>query len=306
MDTQSREAAEAFVEKVAASRSGYGPKDTETAKGRAEAAQEARALGAGELLRGGLDPKRLDALAAEHSKTRRKRADAAEERAVEASGAAARRLAELTPPLTALPAEPMNVIIDRVTFIRSFAGAGAVIDSEIGSLDSWARYKFAKSAGATAERGVGRLSFFTLWRNPRTTPVVVTAGARLSVNARLSVDAEWNGVADWFISGSKALGTVRARTTVWAMWNSAISAVVHDRVLADAGAKGGFFGEDDAASIEFNEFLSASAFVVPAQEFILIEVELLTEWLLEDGSLKLDAESGSFKVSVPHLILTLT
>lgn len=307
MDTQSREAAEAFIEKAAANRRGYGSKpNTKTAEERAEASREERELARAELLRGGLDPKRLDALAADRSQARRKRAEAAQARAIEASGAAARRLAALTPPLTALPAEPMNVIIDRVTFIRSFAGAGAVIDSDIGSLDSWARYKFNASAGATAERGVGRLSFFTLWRNPRTTPVVVTAGARLSVNARLSVDAQWNGVAAWFISGSKALATVRARTTVWAMWNSAISAVVHDRVLVDAGAKGGFFGEDDAASIEFNEFLSASAFAVPAQEFILIEVELLTEWLLEDGSLELDAESGSFKVSVPHLILTLT
>ena len=302
MDTQSREAAEAFIEEAMA-RAGPGPKlDPETARARAEATREDAQLARRELLTGGLDPERLDALAAERSKARRDRAEQAHRRAVEASDAAARRLAELTP---VPPAEPTNVIIDRVTFIRSFAGAGAVVDSDIGSLDSWARYRLSVSAGMT-ESGVGRLSFFTLWRNSRTAPVVVTAGARLVVNAHLSVDAEWNGVAAWFIGGSEARATVRARTTVWAMWDSTLKSIVHDRILADAGATGGFFGGDDSASVEFNEFLSPSGFAVPAQASILIEVELLTEWVATSGSVHLDAESGSFQVSVPHLILTLT
>lgn len=303
MDTASRETAEVFIEK-AAGRPGPGQREApETVRARAEAAREEAALARAELLAGGLDAKRLDSLAEGRAKARQERLEQGRRRAIEASDAIGRRLAELTP--IVLPADPMNVIIDRVTFIRSFAGAGAVVDSDIGSLDSWARYRLSVSAGMT-ESGTGRLSFFTLWRNPRTEPVVVTAGARLVVNAHLSVDADWNGVAAWFIGGSEARATVRARTTVWAMWDSTLKSIVHDRILADAGATGGFFGGDDSASIAFNEFLPASGFAVPAQASILIEVELLTEWVATSGSIHLDAESGAFKVSVPHLILTLT
>ena len=308
MDTQSRETAQALIEEAARGGASGRRNDPEAARIRAESLREERDLARKELLASGLDLPRLDSLAAERVELRNERARQAHRRAIDASAAAARRLAALTPMLTALPAEPMNVIIDRVTFIRSFLDAGVVIDSEISSLDSWARYELNASGSAIGERGAGRLSFFTLWRNPRTTAVVVSAGARLVVNAHLSVDAQWSGVAAWFglNGGSDARAAVRGRTTDWDMWDSTIKAVVHDRLIADAGAKGGFFGEDDQASIEFNEFLSASGFVVPPQEAILIEVELATEWFLEGGSLRLDAESGEFQVSVPHLILTLT
>lgn len=304
MDTDSREAAEAFIETIAG-RTGPGGQEDPDRRARSEAARDDAALARSELQAGGFDFDRLDALAAERSKIRRERIDQAHRRAVEASEAVARRLEALTPTI-ALPADPMNVIIDRVTFIRSFTGGGVVVDSEIGSLDSWARYRLDSSGDAITGSGTGRLSFFTLWQNPRSEQVVVTAGARLVVNAHLSVDAQWNGVASWFIGGSEARATVRARTTVWALWDSTVKSIVHDRILADAGATGGFFGGDDSASIAFNEFLPASGFTVPASANILVEVELLTEWVATGGSVRLDAEGGSFRVSVPHLILTLT
>lgn len=302
-DAREREQAEAFIEK-AAGRAAPGWHDEEGGRARAEAAREDAELVRHELLGGGLDPERLDAIAEERAKARRARAGEERRRAIDASGAVGRRLAEMTGNIV-LPDDPMNVIIDRVTFIRSYADAGVVVDSGIGSLDSWARYRFDGSADALSESGTGRLSFFTLWRNPRTDPVVATAGARLVVNAHLSVDAEWNGVAAWFIAGSEARATVRARTTVWSM-DSSIRAIVHDRILADAGATGGFFGGDDSDSIAFNEFLPATGVTVPAQASVLIEVEVLTEWVATSGSVRLDAESGAFRVEVPHLILTLT
>jgi len=272
---------------------------------RADAAREEAELARRELVAGGLDLQRLDKLAAERSKARRSRAEQAHAQAVEASVAAGRRLAELTP-LLALPADPVLEIIEKVTFIRSFADAGTVLDSNIGTADNWAKYRIRGSSGGVKESGTGRLSFFTLWQNPHGRTITVTAGARLVVNAHVGVDADWNGVAAWFISGSDARATVRARTTVWAVWDSNISAIVHDHVLADVGASGGFFGDDDSTTIEFNEFLSASGFLVPGHAYILIEVELLTEWSAANGSVTLDAASGAFQVAVPHLILTLT
>jgi len=308
MDTLSREreAAQALIEEAA--NRVLPQSDLATIRARVETAREEQALARRELLASGLDLQRLDALAADRWRLRRERAGQGRQRAIEASAAAANRLAALTPALTALPAEPMNVIVDRVTFIRSFVDAGVVVDSDIASLDNWARYKFEVSGDAIGRQGAGRLSFFTLWRNPRTSAVVINAGARLVVNAHLSVDAEWKGVAAWFSlgGGADARATVRARTTIWAMWDPVVRAIVQDRVLGGASANGGFFGDDDSISIEFNEFLAASGFVVPSQASILIEVELLTEWVAESGSVQLDAESGGFRVSVPHLILTLT
>ncbi|MBT2497957.1 hypothetical protein J7E25_02500 [Agromyces sp. ISL-38] len=304
MSTEERDAVEAFIEETVGRAAPSRAEEADAARERAEAAREDAEFARQELF-AAIDLERLDALAADRADARRVRAQNRRRRAVDASEEVARRLAELTPVLP-IPPESMNVILDRVTFIRSFADAGVVIDSNIGSLDSWARYRLSASADAITETGLGRLSFFVLWHNPRTEAVVVNVGPRVVVNAHLSVDADWNGVASWFIAGSEARATVRARTTVWAMWDATVHAIVHDRILASAGATGGFFGGDDSASIAFNEFLPGAGFTVPAQASILIEVEILTEHVTTSGSIELDAESGAFRVEVPHLILTLT
>ncbi|GAA1947354.1 hypothetical protein [Agromyces allii] len=297
---------DAIIDRIGEAKAPPAGASAKDAEERFEAARKNAGLARALLADGAVDADGLDALAEQRSDERRKRVVAGHRRAVDASARNWEQLTGLTP---ALPVDPgsTNVIIDRPTFIRSFAGAGAVVDSEIGSLDSWARYRFDASTGSSfAETGAGRLSFFTLWQNPRNAQTLVNAGARLVVNARVSADADWNGVAAWFITGSEARATVRARTTVWSVANSAVNGIVHDEILADVGAAGGFFGDDDATTIAFNEFLVASAFPVGAREFILVEVELLTEFVVENGSVSLDAESGEFRISVPHLIFTLT
>ncbi|SFR73444.1 hypothetical protein SAMN05428970_1550 [Agromyces sp. CF514] len=301
----SNEELEAFIEQTAEAKAPPTAASAKDARERADADRESAWLARSVLAKGGTDADALDALAEHRSGERRTRAAAGHRAAVEASTRIGAHLAELTP---VLPVDPgsQNVILDRPTFIRTFAGAGSLADSSIGSLDSWARYRFDASAGAVTETGTGRLSFFTLWQNPRSTPAVVNAGARLVVNADVSADADWNGVAAWFISGSEARATVRARTTVWSVANSAVNGIVHDEILADVGAAGDFFGDDDATSIAFNEFLVASAFPVGANEFILIEVEVLTEFVATSGSVSFDGASGDFLVSLPHLILTLS
>lgn len=250
----------------------------------------------------GVHPDRLDALARDREKERRRRIDDGRRHAVDESAALWERLGALTPVLPD-PPDRMNVILDRVTFIRSFAGAGAVTDSHIGSLDSWAKYRFEESSSSIGETGTGRLSFFTLWRNPRTEPITARIGARVVTNAHLSADAEWNGVAAWFIGGSKAQATVRARTTVMAMWDSSLQAIVSDVILDSVNATGGFFGGDDSATIASNEFFIGSAFSIPPSASVLIDVALLTEWEATSGSIRLDAAGGQFQVGVPHLII---
>jgi hypothetical protein len=89
------------------------------------------------------------------------------------------------------------------------------------------------------------------------------------------------------------------------MWNSSVQAVVSDVILGGAGATGGFFGGDDSSLLAFDEFMAGTGFFVPAQESILIEVSLLTEYHVTSGSVDLDATNGAFKVSVPHHIITV-
>ncbi len=296
--------AEAFVETVVVPRIARTRReDPQTLRVRAEMGRDNSDAGLRALQDGGLDVDRLDALAADRSEARRERLRQAHQRAVAGSAEAERRLKDLAPPLP--PTTPMNIIIDRVTFIRSFADEGTVYDFSINSLDSWAKYGFDASGDSVGATGLGRLSFFTLWENPEIKPVILTAGARLAVNAYLSVDADWNGVAAWFFPDSEARATVRARTTVWGM-DSSVSSIVQDTILASAYASGGFFGGDDSTTITFDEFLDTSGVYVPAQAWSLIEVSLLTEWNALNGEVHLDARNGSFKVSVPWLILTVT
>ena len=296
---------EAFIEKNIAPARLFPSSDAEGRRARAEADRNDAELARQALAGGGLDIERLDTLARERADARRARADEQRRLAVEGSTAADQWLTGLTPVLPVDPAS-INVIIDRVTFIRSFAGAGAVTDSHIGSLDSWARYRLQPPSGGLGITGTGRLSFFVLWQNPRNEAIVANVGPRVVVNAHLSVDADWNGVAAWFLGGSEVRATVRARTTVWAMWDSSVQAIVSDVILGSAGATGGFFGGDDSTSIAVNQFIPGSGFFVPAQAFVLIEVTLLTEYFQTSGSLDLDAASGAFRVSVPHLIITVT
>ena len=293
-----RKTVEDFIEKVVVPRRGAPTEDPKANQARVELHREDLELAKRELAAAGLDHGRLDKLAAERSKGRKKLADEKRKKVIDASAVVADRLRDLAPVI--FPADPVETVIDEMNSIRSFIGQGNVVDWNIAPSDNWARYRLESSGGWD---GIGRLSFFALWQNKQNTPTIVTARPNLVVNAHLSCDAEWNGVASWFGMDSEARGTVRARTTVWGMASS-VSSIVHDEVLAAASASGGFFGDDSSKTIEFNQTLSASGVAVPAQAFILIEVEILTEWHAHSASVELDAEAGSHRVDVPHIVLT--
>jgi hypothetical protein len=299
MYDDARKQAETFIDKVIAPRRAAPETDEAALKARSKLAKKDVELARRHLTEAGVDVDALDKLAKERSYERKKLAEETRRRAVEASAAAARRLAEIAPVI--LPIDPVETVIDQVTFIRSFLGQGQVTDSNIGPSDNWAKYRIESSTDHGS--GVGRLSFFTLWRNERKSPTTVTARANLTVNGHLSCDAEWMGTASWFGLDSSAQGSVRARTTVWSM-DSSVSSIVHDRLLGVAGTTGGFFGDDTSRSIAFSELLPASAVVVPAEAFVLIEVEIVTEWFTDLGSVAFDAKDGSRRVDVPSLVLT--
>ena len=164
-------------------------------------------------LKNGFDIDRLDALARDYADERRARLADGRRRAIKGPTKLWKQLTGL-PAILLDPPDAMSVTVDSVTFIRSFAGAGAVADSHVGSSDNWARYRLEVSGGAVTSSGTGRLSFFTVWRNPKNKRITAAVGVQLVANMHLSVDAEWNGVAAWFIGGSEARATVHARITV--------------------------------------------------------------------------------------------
>jgi hypothetical protein len=297
-----RKAAEAFIEKVVVpARTGRRP-DSRQQAARAKLAQEQKKLAHGELAAGGLDPKRLDKFAAERAKAGSKLAEDARNQAVKASAAAASRLKGLVPII--LPLEPMQTVIDTVTFIRTFADQGRILDSNVGPSENWARYRLDSTSDAWT--GTGRLSFFTLWQNPLSVAAIVIAQPNLVVNANLSCNGDWSGVAAWFGMSSVAHGKVGLRTTVWGM-DSSVHPIVQQQDLAEVGVDGGFFGGDSSQGMELNLLLSTTGVFVPANAYVLIEVEVLTDWSANsDASVTLDAESGSHRIDLPQLVLTVT
>jgi hypothetical protein len=299
MHTDKREAAEAFIEKVIVPRRAARNSDPEGTRARAELDRKDLELAKRELVAMGLNPERLDKLAAERSKDRKKLAEDARRRAVDASAAAADRLKGLVPVI--LPADPVDTVIDEVTFIRGFAGQGRRGEWNIGPSDNWAKYRLESDTDDPTLPG--RLSFFTLWQNRQDSSIVLMARPNLVVNAHISCEADANGTGSWFGVTSQARATVRARTTVWNM-DSSISSIVNDQVLGLAVARGNFWGDDSSESIAFNEILPASGVSIAPQAWSLIEVELVTEWQRLHGSVVVDAEAGSRRIAVPQIVLT--
>ena len=292
--------AEKFIEGVIAPVRAAEAERRQDYRARAALAAKERDLVKRELAGSGFDSARLDKFAATQAAERKKLADEDRRRATKLSAAAGRRLADLGQ--WVFPADPMETVIDEVTFIRSFADQGSVSDSNIAPGDNWARYR-VRGDGDDFWDGTGRLSFFTLWQNPLDADVFVTPRASLSVNARLSCDADWSGVADWFGLGSEARATVNARTTVWGM-NSSQRSVVDDRQLGSVSVSGGFFGDDSSQSIEYADVLQGSGVVVLPRAFMLFEIELVTDWHANGGaSVTLDADSGSHRVGLSQLVL---
>jgi hypothetical protein len=301
--TDPRKAAEAFIDKVIVpARTAQRPNPRQQAA-RIKLAAEDKKLAHGELAAGGLDPGRLDKLAGERAKGRVKLAEDARKLAVKESAAAANRLKGLLPDLP--PVEPAQIMIDTVTFIRSFADQGVVIESNIAPSENWARYRLDSNSDEWS--GTGRLSFFTLWQNQLPVSVNMAAQANLSINAYLTCSGDWSGVAAWFGLSSVAGAKVHVQTTVWGM-DSSVSSIVQQQDVISAGVDGGFFGGDDNKPVEFAQLLPATGVVVPADSFALIEVEVLTDWSANgDGaSVSLDAESGSHRVDLPSLLLTVS
>ena len=294
MKDDARQRAEQFIDQVIA------PLREATERGRERPSlAEDRAQIRGALEASPFDIAKLDALAAERSKIRAARAEEERRRALSEAADIGRRLAEIGPFL--FPADPSDTVIEEVTFIRSFAGQGAVLDSNIAPRDNWARYRLTSDSNLWD--GTGRLSFFTLWQNPLDANAFVAPQPHVTVNAHLAADAAWSGVAAWFDLNNEARATCSLRTTIWGM-NVSQQSVVDETELGSVSASSGFLGDDASLTLAFNDILPASGVIVGPKQYILIEVELVTDWHADgDASVTLDAESGARLVSLSRIVI---
>lgn len=296
-----RKAAEEFVDKVIAPTKASRKPDPRLARARADLNRKNLELGKRELAASGLKPDVLDKLALNRSKELKALADQAHRSAVEASAAAATRLRGMAPGI--VPFEPMDIVIDQVTFIRTFADQGALLEENIGPGENWARYQVQSNSDAWS--GTGRLSFYILWKNDHDSATVMTAKPNLIINAQLSCNGDWSGVASWFGMSSQASANVGLQMTVWGMDSNTSSIVFQQDSIASTSVDGGFFGGDNGTAIEFNQVLAGTGVVVPGQSYALIEVEVLSQWNANtDASVNFDAQSGSHRIDLPQIILS--
>jgi hypothetical protein len=234
----------------------------------------------------------------------------ARERAIAGSPAAAKRLAELSPGFVVLadpvePWQPGSFIVEDALFIRSWPEAGSLREFATGDVGNWAEYRLDVSGDAVASSDEARLSFYFLWQNPRDEDVYAHISARMAVNAHMTAHADWSGVAAWFFGDSFARAQVHGRLSLWPLWTDSTPAVMADVPIGQISATGGFFGGGDDTSLAASDLLSGGAFGIPAGRFVMIEVSLVTTWSAMDGSIDLDAESGSFRVDCPAAIVVL-
>jgi hypothetical protein len=296
-DAEDLRAAEAVIARLEEEAAFFEARDEEAERAEAEAREAQHALARREAAQAGFDVDRLDKLAAEEAAKLRARGEAADARAIAASADMVRRLGTLRP-IFIPPADPETELIEQVTFIRSFVRQGTVVDSRTAPLDNFARYKFSDGGAGS---GTGRLSFFTLWKNPRNRTSRMSVEVPVQVAARLVADA----LPNLFLgTTSFAHGVVRLQITVIGVSEPGVRAIVADREIGREQVHGGFWGHDHRKTLMFADTLVSSALVLSARALMLIEVSLITEWSADTGEVRLDAHSGSFGMLIPFLSVT--
>ena len=276
-----------------------------TAETRRRAADEKRFRGLASRF---MDVAAVEQLASQHEKSAAQRAEAAHRRAIATSPQQAKWIASHTPPLSVLaPIEGTGpFVIGTALFIRAWPNAGALRDSNIGAGNNSGEYRLDIDGGILDPADEARLTFYALWQNRQEVDVTVRVASQLNVNAHLSAHADGRRFSSIFIPGASANATLRARLTLTPLWlqNTQFSAA--EGFVGSVSARGGFFSDDDDATIFTSVSLDGSLpLAVPAGRFLMLETSLVTGWKIDAGSIRVDAEQGAFRVDVPFWIVTV-
>jgi len=253
-----------------------------------------------------VDVAALERLARKREKSDAKRAEAAHRRAIAASRQYARWVASQSVSTTAVaPIDgDRQVIVDTAAWMRAWPNTGALKDYDTSAGNNWGKYWLDVEGDILEPPDEARLSFYALWQNPADVDVTVRVATRLNVSAHIHADAD----ARYFsgLPGASADATLRARLTVFPLWLQNNQLTVAEDFVGSVSAHGGFFGDDDDATIFSSAFLDGTlSLSVPGNRFLMFETSLVTGWKIDSGSIRVDAQQGAFRIDVPYWIVTM-
>jgi hypothetical protein len=196
--------------------------------------------------------------------------------------------------------------VDTALWMRAWPNTGALRDFNTGPGDNWGKYRLDINGDILDVPDEARLSFYALWQNPRDVPVTVRTATQLNINAHVAAHADARYFMGWMVAGASVDATVRARFTVSPLWLQDTQFTVAEQVVGSVAARGGFLGGDDDTTIFTSTFLDgALSLTVPPGRFLMFETALVTGWKIDSGSLRIDAENGAFRISVPYWTVTI-
>ena len=111
-----------------------------------------------------------------------------------------------------------------------------------------------------------RLSFYALWQNRQDVDVTVRVASQLNVNAHVSAHADGRRFSSIFIPGASADASLRGRLTLTPLWLQNTQFTAAEGFVGSVSARGGFFGDDDAATIFTSVSLDGSLPVTVLRE----------------------------------------
>jgi hypothetical protein len=237
----------------------------------------------------------------------RKRAEAAHRRAIAASPARAKWLAATSVPAKVLVAADGDerFTIDTALWMRAWPNTGALKDWDTGPGNNWGSYQLDVDGDILDTPDEARLSFYALWQNTSDDPVAVRTSTQMNVNAHIAAHADARYFMGWVVAGASVDATVRARLTVSPLWLANTQFIVAEQSVGSVAARGGFLGGDDDTTVFTSVFLDAAfPLTVPPGRFLMFETSLVTDWQIDSGSLRVDANNGALRISVPYWIVT--
>jgi hypothetical protein len=256
-----------------------------------------------------LDRAALDRLGREHDAELRRLAADAKRHTVESAAQSARRLDALVAAERAAfkalddePWVPSVYGLGVVDFIRSWPSPEYLRDwahQEWG--ENWAKYAFSTDRGGSSPE---KVSFYTMWQNPRDVAIVATILARFTANGHVECSSTGQGIGSWFGITARTRAEVSARLTLWGLWVGPTEPPplfdVANVSLASISVTTGFFSDSRGESISKSELLSTTGFLIPARAWILIETSLAVDYSVLDGVVNVDFSSQDFSVGAPY------
>ena len=203
--------------------------------------------------------------------------------------------------LTGPPLAPALVTLDKPFLIWATPHSNIIYDSNAAASNSWAKILLHRSSG-----GHDRLSFYFLWDNPSQYYAAINASTSLALNGHCSAYANGNITYLWHVGGNTSSIYVTASLFPWQWWNQPPTFAQHDsKDVAWVSANAGFLDDTEAQNLSGIYDLNANGLILPPGGVMVFEVALDVFYLIDDGSIDVDFNDGSFEILCPLIVISL-